>query len=134
VRQEAGVECADVTGSLSLGASLGLLSRATLFVGNDSGPRHLAMAAGVPTVGIFWARHALTFGPAVVGAHRVLLSHRDDCRACGRRQSLERCGHEESFVDDVHVSDVLAASLDALSWADRARTRPGGGARRPLLV
>ena len=41
----------DLFGRLSLGGLVGVLERADLFVGNDSGPRHLAEAVGTATVG-----------------------------------------------------------------------------------
>lgn len=44
--------CHDFAGRLRLGQTVALLHRACLFVGNDSGPLHLAAAAGVPCVEI----------------------------------------------------------------------------------
>ena len=35
-----------------------------LVISNDTGPLHLARAAGAPTIGIFWAPNALKLGPA----------------------------------------------------------------------
>ncbi len=43
----------DLAGKTSLRGMAALLARASLFVGNDSGPMHLAAAAGVPTVAVF---------------------------------------------------------------------------------
>jgi ADP-heptose:LPS heptosyltransferase len=40
-----------------------LLSRASLFVGNDSGPAHMAAAFGVPVVAIFGASDPAIWGP-----------------------------------------------------------------------
>jgi ADP-heptose:LPS heptosyltransferase len=40
-----------------------LLSGASLFVGNDSGPAHMAAAFGVPVVEIFGASDAAIWGP-----------------------------------------------------------------------
>jgi heptosyltransferase-2 len=44
---------ADLTGRTSFGVLAAILSRALLFVGNDSGTLHLACAAGTPSVAIF---------------------------------------------------------------------------------
>jgi ADP-heptose:LPS heptosyltransferase len=49
-RAGAGVNAA---GRVGLGVTAGLLARARIAVGNDSGPTHIAMAAGTPTVAIF---------------------------------------------------------------------------------
>jgi len=42
--------CHDFTGMLTLGETAALLRRATVFIGNDSGPLHLAAATGLPCV------------------------------------------------------------------------------------
>jgi len=42
----------DATGLLSLGATASLLRDCLLFIGNDSGPLHLAAASGCPTIEI----------------------------------------------------------------------------------
>jgi len=42
-----------VAGTTSLAESLTLLSQAALFLGNDSGPGHVAGALGIPTVALF---------------------------------------------------------------------------------
>jgi hypothetical protein len=115
--QRIGSGTVDLTEDLSLGAMLGLASRSSLFVGNDSGPRHLAIAAGAPTVGIFWIGNLMAFGPLVGGAHRAALSFTIDCPVCGLRQLDGRCQHAVSFVDDVSVEDVLDQCALALGAA-----------------
>lgn len=52
-RSNGGPRVLDLTGRLTIGQSFELLRRSTLFVGNDSGPKHLAAAAGIPVVEIF---------------------------------------------------------------------------------
>lgn len=89
-----GPAATDLTGCLSLGGLLGLASRSVLMVGNDSGPRHLAAATGVPTVGIFWVGNVVTFGPLVGGTDQVVVG---------------------DPVADVAVDDVLAAAEVAIS-------------------
>jgi len=64
----------DLCGQLSLPEAAACLTRARLFVGNDSGLMHLAAAAGVPTVGIFGPTDPAVYAPigpyaaAVTGA------------------------------------------------------------------
>lgn len=119
-----GDRSSQLTGKLSLGGLLGLLSRAVLFVGNDSGPRHLAVAAGTPSVGVFWIGNALTFGPLVGGEHRIAICYRVECPICGRPQLFERCEHDVSFVDDVPTNDVLTAVNEVLTVAEDGRASP----------
>lgn len=54
----------DLIGRLSLAEIAALLSRSSLFVGNDSGLMHLAAASGVPTLGLFGPTNAAEYGPA----------------------------------------------------------------------
>src|SRR5205823_6724682 len=89
-------------GALPLADLPALLARASLFLGNDSGPKHIAAGLGVPTVGV----HSGTvdvreWGPIGVNAVAVAremvcspcyLTNPQDCRrglACLRELSPE---------------------------------------------
>jgi len=109
----------DLTGRVSLGATLALARRSLLFVGNDSGPRHVAIAAATPTVGIFWVGNAMTFGPLAGGAHRAVVSFTVNCPVCGVEQVNHRCGHDPSFVESVRTDDVLRQCEEALAASPR---------------
>lgn len=104
----------DLVGRLSLGAMLGVLARCSLVVANDSGPRHLAAAVGTPTVGIFWWRNLVNAGPLTAARHQVAVSARTTCPVCAADQLTERCSHNESFVADVSVDQVVTAAVDLL--------------------
>jgi ADP-heptose:LPS heptosyltransferase len=106
----------DLTGRLSLGDLLGLASRSVLFVGNDSGPRHIIAAAGTPTVGLFLMRNVLAFGPLVGDAHRAVISSTDRCPIC-RAPGDVRCSHLTSWLGDITVDDVLGTCDDLLGAA-----------------
>lgn len=53
----------DLTGRLALTETAACLSRARLFVGNDSGLMHMAAAAGAPTLGLFGPTDPRIYGP-----------------------------------------------------------------------
>jgi ADP-heptose:LPS heptosyltransferase len=107
--------------SLDLGSALSLrglawvLSRARLMIANDTGPLHLAEAVGCPTVGIYWLTNLLNAGALTRGMHRYCVSYRLDCPACGRSNVDERCPHQDSFVADVAVDDVLTQARALLA-------------------
>jgi ADP-heptose:LPS heptosyltransferase len=107
--------CHDLTGRLTLGGTLGTLSQAAVFVGNDSGPRHLATAVGTPTVATYWVGNVMAFGPLVGGRDRVLVSFQVDCPVCGVAQLERRCAHDVSFVEPVTVDQVHAEVIDVLA-------------------
>ncbi len=104
----------DLVGRLPLGALAGVLARCRVVVANDSGPRHLAEAVGSATVGIFLEHNLLNAGPLTRRRHRVAVSTRTTCPACGADQARSRCGHDRSLVADVPLETVRAAALDLL--------------------
>jgi ADP-heptose:LPS heptosyltransferase len=72
----------------SLGVLGAVISRASLFVSNDTGPLHLASAMGTPTVGIYARRDlALRYGPWC-NRHACVLPERDAADE-GDRSRLE---------------------------------------------
>ncbi len=87
----------NLSGRLSLGGLVGLLSRCRLLVANDSGPLHLAAALDIPTVGIYSFFNLTTHGPLTRARHLPVVSWR-----------TEPEGDGASFLTDVGVEAVLA--------------------------
>ena len=50
-------------GEVDLPTAYACLSRAALFIGNDSGLMHLAAASGIPTLGLFGPSRAERYAP-----------------------------------------------------------------------
>jgi lipopolysaccharide heptosyltransferase I len=75
--------------SLSLKGFYELAKRAQVYVGGDTGPTHLAIAAGAPIVGLFgpteWWRNG-SLNPDDICVERVDIDCRTDChrRACSK--------------------------------------------------
>jgi ADP-heptose:LPS heptosyltransferase len=101
-----------VVGTLELPGLIGLLSRATMMLGNDSGPRHLAGAVGTPTVAVFTYANLADVAPLTRTWHRVLVSWHGGCQVCGLRVLEGWCGHGASATHDVDVAEVREAALD----------------------
>lgn len=80
--EAAGAELAPPTRSLA--ELVALLGAADLFVGVDSGPLHLAAAAGTPVLGLYGPKHPGTYGPFWPG-HRVVRSG-IECSPCRHRR------------------------------------------------
>jgi ADP-heptose:LPS heptosyltransferase len=110
-------DAADLAGRLGLGGLAGLLEQATLLVGNDSGPCHLAAAVGTATVAVYWGVNLGAYGPLDRSRHRAPTSWRLHCPVCGAHGLQQDCRarHEASFVADVTVDEVLAEALDLLA-------------------
>ena len=90
-----------------VGAPVGLLDalirRATVFVGADSGPLHIADAAHVPLVGLFGSTLPAVWGPTA-SPRREVVFHRLDCSPCahvgcamGEGNCLSRISVREVF-------------------------------------
>ncbi|HEU4709760.1 MAG TPA: glycosyltransferase family 9 protein [Methylophilaceae bacterium] len=102
----------DFTGRLSLSALCGLLDRADMMVSNDTGPLHLALALGTPTVGIFWLTNLMESGPLRQHLLRPALSVQAQCPVCGVPNLKSRCEHDVCFVGDVSTEKVAQMALE----------------------
>lgn len=80
----------DLVGRLTLPQAAAVLSRATLYVGNDSGLMHLAAAAGAPTLGLFGPTRADEYGPAGALARAVLADPHDSPPGATELERLPR--------------------------------------------
>lgn len=118
----AGVRSA--AGALDMAGLVALLAKADVVVANDSGPRHLAQALGVPTVGIFWVGNVINAGALGRSLHRVHASWVTTCPTCGIDVTqvgwtAPRCAHDDSVVAGIAVDDVYedVRSLTATKFA-----------------
>jgi len=100
-----GVETLDLTGRLDLVAAAAILPRARLFVGNDSGLMHLAVAAGAPTLGLFGPTDERVYGPW--GAHGHSVRAGEGIRA-KKRDRLKAA--KTTLMGDLAVDAVVAAA------------------------
>lgn len=72
---------ASIAGKTTLQDLPALLQSCALYVGNNSGPQHMAAALGIPTIGVHsGAVDATEWGP--VGARAVALQRRMLCSPC----------------------------------------------------
>jgi ADP-heptose:LPS heptosyltransferase len=93
----------DLTGGLALDETAALLSKARIFVGNESGPLHVACAVQCPSVGLFGPGVPDVFYP-----HNATILHSVlPCNPC--QQKI--CSQPQDWcMDRIAVIDVLAAA------------------------
>jgi ADP-heptose:LPS heptosyltransferase len=96
----------NLAGRTTLGRLAALLARGAVLVANDSGPMHLAVAAGTPTVGIFRPGERIRWG-----------GYRSRFRALWK----DGPGAEEGRTLDLVGADEVAAAAEDLLGADPAR-------------
>jgi heptosyltransferase-2 len=115
VAREAGSGVLSAAGDTTLGETGALIRSARLFIGNDSGPTHMAMALEVPTVAIFGPTD-----PSQFDHSRHSLIYMDlECSACSFYGG-DRCpkGHWSCMLAIV-PDDVLKAAEGLLAHAPR---------------
>lgn len=102
---------------LDLRQLIALLSQARLFVGHDTGPTHVAAAAGCPVVEIFGSSSPVYWRPWATSSRVVLNAF--PCRPCRG----DRCYAFEQprCILSVTVDQVRDACRDLLSEAARER-------------
>jgi heptosyltransferase-2 len=108
VKNRSGVPVIDLVGRISLRELPAAISRCRVFVTNDSGPMHVAVARRVPTVALFCATTPeLGFYP--YSAKAIVVERNLHCRPCashgGRRCPLG----SEDCIRQIHPEIVLAA-------------------------
>jgi heptosyltransferase II len=85
-----------------------LISLCRLFIGNDSGPMHVAAAQGVRTIGLFGCNLPVRFGP--FGKNNFAIYKKKNKNACINVHKGEvgecRFGKENSCVKKIQVNDV----------------------------
>lgn len=109
-----------VAGTQPLAGLVEQLLDADVVLACDSGPRHVAAALGVATVGIYWVGNLVNAGPLGRSRHRVQVGFTTACEVCGRDLTqvgwtAERCEHDPSIVADVSPERVLADVNDLLA-------------------
>ncbi len=102
-----------MVGIARLEALPGLLRGGALFVGNDSGPKHMAAALGVPTIGIHAAHvDAAEWGPA--GPRGLALRRRMRCGPCYISQETD-CPRQVACLREMNPAQVYRACRTLLA-------------------
>jgi heptosyltransferase-3 len=96
----------NLCGVLNVRESAAAIELASVYIGHDSGPMHLAAAVGVPCVAIFSARQL----PGVwfpFGLGHQVIYHNVPCRNC----NLDKCErYQKRCITSITVEEVLQAA------------------------
>ena len=96
-------------GATSLASLAALFEKASLVIANDTGPMHLAVAAGAPTIALFGPTSPAITGPYGEGNYRVISKH-ESCDipcydfSCKDNKCMRAIGVDEVFRE---AEDVL---------------------------
>ena len=94
--------------NLPLSLLAAVISRCSLYIGNDSGPTHLSAALGVATVAIFGPSDPLVWKPA--GPSVTVLTKNYPCSPCHGSTSVTGCGGE--CLREITVEEVVKAIFE----------------------
>ena len=110
-------EVVDAVGRASLREAVAVLERATIAIGPDSGPMHIAAAVGVPVVALFGATNPARSGPW--GWHHFVVRGDAACAPC----YLSRCPIGQLCMERIapemvmqRVEEVLAGTAVPQEW------------------
>ena len=103
----------NLAGRLSVFGSATVLARCIAYVGNDSGPMHLAAMVGTPCIAVFSAREARgRWHP--FGSQHILLRKETECAGC----MLEECEIEANrCLTGIGADEVARAAVRAIGEA-----------------
>lgn len=102
---------------LGLRHFMALVGRCSMFVTNSTGPLHLAVAQGVPTLSFFPPIKVCSprrWGPYGGGVNKVLTPPGPECLSCSR----EKC-ERFSCMSEITVDDAFAAASEILAGLGR---------------
>ena len=102
IQKQMSGESISVAGQTTLSQLAEILRRCDLFIGNDSGPMHLAAAVGTRTIGLYGPTDPERFGP--VGSHSQTIRRKPDCPPC-MGNSCKFGG--EGCMKEIEVADVI---------------------------
>lgn len=112
--EQIGPETIGLAGATSLGELAAVLERCQLALGPDSGPLHLAVAVGTPTIHLFGPADPRRFGPyGERSRHRVILSSWPCC-PCDRLDFPvdELSAHQ--CMAEITTDQVIEVAVDLL--------------------
>ena len=110
---------ANLAGRTSLRESVGILARAELSVGPDSGLMHLSAAVGTPVVSLWGPTDPKRTGP--YGFQELIVQGSAPCAPC----YVRRCPIGRMCMESIKSEDVLTQIGAALARKDRTRGAAG---------
>ena len=94
-------ESINIAGKTTLTQLASILHTCNVFIGNDSGPMHLAAAVGTQTIGLYGPGDPTRFGPA--GEKCQTIRGQPDCPCVGATCRFGKAG----CMSEIQVTDVI---------------------------
>lgn len=108
-------------GGLALRSAASIFKKCCLFIGNDTGPTHMAAAMGIPVVAIFGSSCPHRFAP--IGDNCAVLWKAYECGPCFLHNHADRCvkcvHNKTACLEAVTLVDLKRAVTAILENPDR---------------
>ncbi len=98
----------NAVGKTTLGRLAALIKKCNLFIGNDSGPAHIACALGIKTIAIFGPVDESVYGPVGNNDGFKVICADISCRPCYKNFKKPECGKMDCLVN-IKEGDILNA-------------------------
>jgi ADP-heptose:LPS heptosyltransferase len=109
----------DAAGETSLGQLAALQERCALMLGSDSGPLHLAVAAGAPTIHLYGPVAPAAFGPWGDAAQHVVVVTSWPCAPCNRLDWMPEVLERHGCMASIAPEQVLSIAQRLLQERNR---------------
>lgn len=100
-------------GTATLLESAAVMCLCALFIANDGGALHIAVAAGTKTVGIFGPVDEKVYGQYPSSEKHKIVTGKVECRPCYKNFKLKSCDIRKC-LDAITVEEVFEAAKEAL--------------------
>lgn len=109
IARAAGASAVNLAGQVDLKTTAALIAHATLFIGNDSGPMHMACAVQAPVIALFGQNTPKRYGPWQ--NKNVTIYHPVECSPCAQTS----CSRQPRCMEMISVDEVKTAISKLLS-------------------
>lgn len=110
IRSKINFDTLNIAGEFSLSAFAALTSKASLFIGNESGPLHIATASKCKSLGLYGPGVPVTFYPW--GLNATYIHHVLDCNPCDQIHCVRP---ENTCMDLITILEVEQKIAELLS-------------------
>ncbi|MDQ3815430.1 MAG: glycosyltransferase family 9 protein, partial [Armatimonadota bacterium] len=121
IRETAQAQPVDLAGQLPFGQLVALLQNCRLYIGNDTGPMHVAAAVGAPVIALFGLPEPARWGP--VGENHVVLRASMPCPCPFPKVCQPPYPDKTLCVRRIAVDEVIEAVRHQLSTVTHSLIR-----------
>jgi lipopolysaccharide heptosyltransferase II len=98
----------NLLGKTSLSQLAAVINKSDLFIGNDGGLLHIAVALGKKTISFFGPVDPKAYGPYPEDeTHHIVLRRALECSPCYRKFRLNPCQRNRECMEKIDVDEVL---------------------------